>query len=69
MKFILPFYHFTKKSFQQSEQTKVQWNKREIKKLLDISDTMAAAVNITAHRSIYSVPLCTEIKCSLNLFL
>lgn len=48
---------------------KVQWHKKEIKKLLDLIDTMAAAVNITAHLRLYSVPLCTEIKCSLNLFL
>lgn len=45
-----------------AEKTKVQQNKKEIKKLLDLTDTMSAAVNITALLSIYSVPLCTEMK-------
>lgn len=50
-------------------QTKVQWNNVEIKKLLDLTDTVAAAVNIKAHLSISSVHKGTELKCSLNLFL
>lgn len=49
-------------------QSKVQEQKK-IKKLLDLTDTMTAAVSITTHLSFYSMPLCTEIKCSLNLFL
>lgn len=31
----------------------VQWNKRDIKKLLHLTDTMAAAVNVKAHLNIY----------------
>lgn len=46
----------------------MQENKEEIKKLLDPTDTVLAAVNVIAHLSIHSLPLCTEMKCALNLF-
>lgn len=40
----------------------MQWNKKEIKKLLDLT------VNFTAHLSIYSALLCDEKQCSVHLF-